>query len=322
MTFHMVGDTGGIANPLPQQNVAEAMERDITAPAAGWVPSFLYVLGDCVYFNGQESQYYPQFYDPYVHYTAPIFAVPGNHDGDPLNAGQTTLDGFIQNFCTTAPATNPAAGDTGRTTMTQPNVYWTLDTPLATIIGLYTNVPEYGEMDATQVAWLHSELTAAPAGKALIVTMHHPPISADAYHSSSAYMIGVLDDAMKATKRLPDLICAGHVHDYQRHSRDASLVDGSGSLTYLVAGNGGYHNLHAIAADVVALKLPATFPGLAGVTIQAVDSGHYGYTRIRVSAQDIHVQAVQVSVPPGVAPTAITPAVFDDFTVPVRPPAG
>jgi hypothetical protein len=149
MTFHMVGDTGGISNPLPQQDVAAALEADLASSAAGWTPSFLYVLGDCVYFNGQESLYYPQLYEPYAHYTAPILAVPGNHDGDPIDASQTTLDGFVANFCTTTPTVNSAAGDTGRTTMTQPYVYWTLDSPLLTIIGMYTNVPEYGEIDAT-----------------------------------------------------------------------------------------------------------------------------------------------------------------------------
>lgn len=318
MTFHMVGDTGGIANPVPQQNVAEALERDVTTPPGPHPPTFLYILGDCIYFNGQPSQYLPQFYEPYAHYNLPIFAVPGNHDGDPIDATQSTLDGFLANFCTPVPRTSPSAGDSGRSTMTQPNVYWTLDSPVATIIGLYSNVPEHGHLDDTQVAWLHNELMIAPAGKALMITMHHPPISADDHHGSSLYMLGVLDAAMKSTGRYPDLICAGHVHDYQRHTRAATVVGGTGDLTYLVAGGGGYRNLHTIAADVKGLSLPAPFPSLPGVTVHAADDQHYGYTRICATAATVSVDYVGVSSPPGVAPSAISPTVLDSVTLPIR----
>lgn len=202
--------------------------------------------------------------------------------------------------------------------MTQPNVFWTLDSPLATIVGLYTNVPEYGRLDATQAAWLHEELASAPRDRALLVTMHHPPISADGYHSSSAPMMGYLDDAMRATGRIPELICAGHVHDYQRHTRDAAAVGGTGTITYVVAGHGGYHNLHALAPDVAGLALPAPFPGMSGVTIDAADASHYGYTRVRATRSEVTLEAVRVAAPPGVAPAAITREVIDTVVVPLR----
>ena len=41
----------------------------------------------------REDDYYAQFYEPYAHYDVPIFAIPGNHDGevdDP--SAQTSLD--------------------------------------------------------------------------------------------------------------------------------------------------------------------------------------------------------------------------------------
>jgi hypothetical protein len=83
LVFHASGDTGGVKDPHPQEYVAYAMEEDFYHdPADPSVnPAFFYQLGDCVYFNGESSQYYSQFYDPYEHYLAPIFAVPGNHDG-------------------------------------------------------------------------------------------------------------------------------------------------------------------------------------------------------------------------------------------------
>jgi hypothetical protein len=76
---------------------------------------------------------------------ASTVAVPGNHDGENL-AVDSTLDGFIYNFCAGSPVPRPEAQDSPRTAMTQPYVYWTLLTPLVNIVGLYSNVPEGGEI--------------------------------------------------------------------------------------------------------------------------------------------------------------------------------
>ena len=133
---------GGIKYGVPQELVARGMEADISATGdASENPAFLYITGDCVYFNGETSQYYSQFYEPYEHYPRPIFAVPGNHDGENLSTG-STLDGFVRNFCAPSPVKLPESGESGRTAMTQPNVYWTLLTPLVNIVGLFSNVPE------------------------------------------------------------------------------------------------------------------------------------------------------------------------------------
>ena len=100
ITFHTVGDTGGIHNPEFQFAVADAMADDVSSGAAFW-----YHLGDVVYYFGQEQYYFDQFYDPYRNYDAPIFAIPGNHDGA-IYRGETTksLDPFIANFCTSQPS--------------------------------------------------------------------------------------------------------------------------------------------------------------------------------------------------------------------------
>jgi hypothetical protein len=317
--FHTVGDTGGIANPVPQENVALAIERDLpSAPGSGFDPSFLYILGDCIYFNGEESNYYAQFYEPYLHYTRPIVAVPGNHDGMPLPPGQTTLDGFLQNFCTLSPVTNPQSMSSGRTTMTQPNVYWTLDAPFATIVGLYTNISETdGQLDATQIAWLRSELAVAATDRALLLTMHHPAISADSTYGGADTMYQLIDTAAAGAGRWPDLILAGHVHNYQRFTRTVTTGAPTSEqiqVPYVVAGGGGYHNLHLLAADAAAATLPWPMPNLPGVTLEAADDAHYGYCRVEVDAKRIRCEFVQVSPPPGVADTAISPTVTDSFT--------
>ncbi|WP_052321774.1 metallophosphoesterase [Ralstonia sp. A12] len=85
LTFHVNGDMGGIVFATPQELVARGMEADFDdAAAPSDNPAFLYILGDCVYFNGEGEQYRAQFFEPYQFYKAPIFAVPGNHDGENL----------------------------------------------------------------------------------------------------------------------------------------------------------------------------------------------------------------------------------------------
>ena len=65
-------------------------------------PAFLYHLGDMVYFNGEWDKYYRQFFNAYNHYTAPLFAIPGNHDGLPLTQKDTSGSG-IGTFVTDVP---------------------------------------------------------------------------------------------------------------------------------------------------------------------------------------------------------------------------
>jgi hypothetical protein len=90
--------------------------------------------------------------------------------------------------------------------MTLPNVYWTLLAPFVTIIGLYTNVPEGGQVDDQQTAWLVPELKAAPTDGALLVALHHPPYSADAHHGGSARMGALLDMVFQQSGRGSDAV--------------------------------------------------------------------------------------------------------------------
>src|SRR6202041_742843 len=126
--------TGGIHSPQFQFGVADAMADDAASEAAFW-----YHLGDVVYYFGQEQYYFEQFYDPYRNYNAPIFAIPGNHDGVMFKneAVSYSLEAFIDNFCTA----EPTIGVSGfaRTTMLQPGAYFVLTAPFARFIGLYSN---------------------------------------------------------------------------------------------------------------------------------------------------------------------------------------
>jgi 3',5'-cyclic AMP phosphodiesterase CpdA len=106
-------------------------------------------------------------------------------------------------------------------------------------------VPEGGHLETSQTDWLAQELAAADATKPLVVALHHPPYSVDQHHGGSARMGAALDAAFKTASRAPELVLTGHVHDYQRFTRQAF----GKQITYVVIGNGGYSNLHALAAD-------------------------------------------------------------------------
>lgn len=284
LVFHAAGDTGGIKDPHPQEYVAYAMEQDFYHnPADPSVnAAFFYQLGDCVYFNGESSQYYSQFYAPYEHYLAPIFAIPGNHDGDAIT-GDTSLSAFVRNYCARAPGTHSLdAGDSTRTAMNQPNVFWTLTTPFAWIIGLYTNVPEGGAVHPDQLAWLSGELKAAhDAGVAILVTMHHPVYSADDHHSGSQAMHDALAQAIQGSGVTPDLVLAGHVHNYQRFTRRAA----GKSSVYVVAGAGGYHNLHRVAkVNGDAVVTPVTLVATGDdVTLERYVDDQFGFLRLEIA---------------------------------------
>jgi hypothetical protein len=243
LTFHVVGDTGGVKVADRQFHVAEAMKEDLKLPPSQ-APKFFYHLGDVVYFNGELDQYYEQFYEPYEHYAPPILSIPGNHDGAPLDKDHPSLQGWVAYFMTEKPHVDPESKDAPRVTLSLPNVYWTLNAPLATIIGLYTNVPEHGSVDSVQQQWLTHEFEQAPKDKALLVALHHPVYSFDTYHSGSPSMADVLQQSINDTKRVPNLVLTGHVHNYQRINR---LIGGGEPVPFIVAGNGGYHNLHHLA---------------------------------------------------------------------------
>lgn len=287
LTFHLNGDMGGIQYAVPQQLVANGMEQDFDdSKDASENPAFLYITGDCVYFNGQTSEYYKQFYQPYEFYNGPIFAVPGNHDGENLDDDKT-LDGFIRNFCAPQPVKMPESQDSHRTAMVQPNVYWTLLTPLVNIIGLYSNVPAGGDIRSPQTEWLIEELRTLPTDVPLMVALHHPVYSADDHHSGSTYMKEVLEHAAQQAERHPEVVLAGHVHDYQRLTKN--LPDGS-QIPYLVTGAGGYHNLHHIMkVNGERMIPPVVFDDKQNdpVTLERYSDDHHGFLRIEVSDTQI-----------------------------------
>lgn len=246
----MVGDTGSARHSDFQALVASTMGEQLNTQD-GAAPSFLYHLGDIVYNHGEADEYPSQFLKPYACYEAPIFAIPGNHDGDinpETSAPYESLDAFVDVFCDSHSRPIHFGGDISRRSMIQPNIYWTLETPLARFIGLYANVTKHGTITDTQREWFIEELRYAQKKRdeqALIVCIHHAPYSADTNHGSSLEMIEILENAFIVAGVRPDAVFSGHVHNYQRFVK--KYEDGT-SIPYIVAGAGGYADLHTIAS--------------------------------------------------------------------------
>ena len=272
LVFHAAGDTGNFKNEL-QLEVADLLRND----AANSDAKFLYHLGDVVYDYGEDREYPDQFYEIYQGYNIPIVAIPGNHDGSEYDGGPASLVGFMGNFCDSRPLLPPslrAIGmDFGRDTMTQPNCYWTLTTPLFTIIGLYTNVPSGGVVREPQVSWFNNEMKQADPKKPLIVAMHHPVHSlAAGSHRGSTAMGKVLADACTFSGRVPELVLAGHVHNYQRFT---TTINGKQCI-FVVAGCGG-HAKDKLPVEITKDK-PA--PSDPGVTVNYATMKHVGFLRM------------------------------------------
>lgn len=294
ITFHTVGDTGGIHKPEFQFAVADAMANDLSGGACFW-----YHLGDVVYYFGQEQYYFEQFYDPYRDYNAPIFAIPGNHDGAVYQGENArSLAAFLANFCTAAPTQNPDSQGAVRTTMDQPGVYFTLNAPLVKFIGLYSNTSEGGtegviagqKVGNVQLTFLKQQLQAAKAERdggtwrALIIATHHPPFTGSPSHVPSPTMLKQIDDLCTEVGIFPDMHLSGHAHLYERYTR---TVNGK-KIPYLVAGMGGYYNLPGLkpGKHVPPPRTPASGTDASGnpLTLELYNDDTFGFVRVSVTA--------------------------------------
>jgi hypothetical protein len=296
IVFHSVGDTGSVVGPETQSLVADKMVSDFDEANAADVPSFFFHLGDVVYYFGESTYYYDQFYEPYRNYPAPIFAIAGNHDGvvypkDPA----PTLDAFLRNFCSPTAAQSPDSGNLLRTTMIQPGVYFTLEAPFVRIMGLYSNVLEdpgviSGEngqntvLDNRQIAYLTAALERVKTDKfkgAVIIAVHHPPFTGGSEHGGSPLMLADIDSACTAAKVWPHAVFSGHAHNYQRYTRTVNNLQ----IPYVVAGCGGHSPLSPMRATI---RTPFVIDDT--LTLESYDDTDYGYLRVIVNAETMTIE--------------------------------
>ncbi len=323
LVFHTVGDTGD-ERGKEMDFVAAMMTEDYDNSPEGEAPAFYYHLGDVVYFAGDVNDYGENFYETYAEYPALIVSIPGNHDcqpddpqDGPVDPNKKPLDGWVQNFMSNDPTKLGSLKTTSsRTQMDLPNVYWTFTTPLATVIGLFSNVGETeAELHQDQIDWFKGELKAADANKALIVAIHHPPFSGDTEHAGSTVAEKVLFESFAATSRYPHLILSGHVHNYQRFTVKQTDNTGSIDIPCVVAGAGGYSKLgklHKVKGKypVAPLQLTDT------LKLEKYDQDNFGFLRLEVSKQQI--AGTYFSARYDETVTAPKPAATDKFTIDLK----
>ncbi len=306
IVFHSVGDTGASlkAGPKDEALVTDKMAEDFNEQDPANVPKFLFHLGDVIYNFGEDEYYYDQFYEPFRNYQAPIFAIPGNHDGVVYQGDVApSLKAFEEHFCSEEPVHAPQAGGLLRTTMTQPGVYFTLAAPFVTIIGLYSNVLEdpgvissqggkISGMDDSQKDFLKTELKRLHDQNytgAVILAVHHPPYTAGSTHGGSPGMLQDIDDAIKYAGGFgPHAILSGHAHNYQRFTR---TVNGQ-EIPFIIAGSGG-HNASPLRVGKgnSTIRTPVT----EGDHIFERYFHDYGYLRITVTQKLMSIEFHDVS---------------------------
>jgi hypothetical protein len=309
IVFHTAGDSGGIEKPEFQFAVADAMAKDLSGGAAFW-----YHLGDVVYFFGQDQYYFEQFYDPYRNYNAPIFAIPGNHDGA-IFSGETarSLDAFKTNFCAETPGHSPDRQGAVRTTMDQPGVYFTLNAPFVKFIGLYSNTGEGGtqgmisgtKVGTVQLDFLKEQLAAVKQERsnhewrALVLATHHPPFTGSPFHVPSPDMLKQIDEICTEVGIWPDIHLSGHSHLYERYTRK---VNGK-QIPYVVAGMAGYYGLAGLKSGK---QPPPPVTPMSGtdasgnpLRIDVFDSTHFGFLRMTVSQKSLTSTFVKVNTTTG-----------------------
>jgi hypothetical protein len=315
IVFHSAGDTGATRGPKTQGEVVTKMLADFDGEHPDVVPQFFYNLGDIVYSFGEDKYYYDQFYDAYREYPAPIFAIPGNHDGivlpAPAGSGNPndSLKSFIGNFCTPEFTHSIDAAGLSRTTMIQPGVYFTLDAPLVRILGLYSNMlenpgiisstpnpktgkPTFPQLADAQLAYLTAAFNRIKKENfkgAIIVAVHHPPY-AFGTKSGSLTMLKEIDAICIATGVWPHAFLSGHAHNYQRYTRTV----GTRQIPFLVIGNGG-HGLQPLHIDTT-LRTPIAMPAFTQperkdtVALNSYDFKDYGYVRILVDPKQLRIE--------------------------------
>jgi hypothetical protein len=174
-------------------------------------------------------------------------------------------------------------------------VFWTLNTPLVTIIGMYSNCPEGGQVSDTQRQWFISELDAAPKALPIILAIHHPIYSAYGPHPGSTRLKGLLEESCHEAHRAPDVVLSGHVHNYQRFS--ASPLD-KDNVPFIVAGAGGYKKkLHTLGrvfhSALDEKKLPIQIEGEPEL-LENFNDWQHGYLRVAVTPRKIRLEYVAV----------------------------
>ena len=341
MTFHVVGCTGDFNNHQPQVSVGAAMAAQVDNPGSMGVAdgpaataSFLFHLGDVVYKDedaedpnrdDQRQMYNAQFYAPYAGYDRCIFAIAGNHDGKVSRHDQkSAIHHFFTNFCAKSSGVSPDNTTDNRPAMTQPYVYWRLDTPLAYIIGLYSNIANGGILDDPsqpggdeQYEWLVAQLKDVQTKnahntprRAVLLAVHYPPYSGTTNfaqrgdptlgptNATTARPLGtVLQQAFRDSGQRPDAIISAHAHLYQRLTY---RYNDGWEVPCVIAGSGGHSPVEDVwkqcdgtMGQPKGVPFEAVLP--SGLTVPPGESAHivayddqaFGFLRVTIASDQL-----------------------------------
>jgi hypothetical protein len=125
--------------------------------------------------------------------------------------------------------------------------------------------------------------------KKLIVAMHHPvhSVAKNVSHRGSEEMGKLLTDACKFSGRVPELVLAGHVHNYQRFETN---IDGK-KCTFVVAGCGG----HAKDPLDMEVSTDTPAPNDPGVTVNFATTQYVGFLRMTATPKKITGEYIAVN---------------------------
>lgn len=155
-----------------------------------------------------------------------------------------------------------------------------------------------------QRAWLEAQLASLPrAIDFVFIFLHHPPVAdlqsgAGATHNPRPNELALAQYLRQAASRSRAryIVCAGHIHNYERHEQDG--------IVYLVSGGGGAHPVPVVRASSDLYQDPG-FPNF-----------HY----LRFTLDGTHLRGEMFRLEDYEAPAPHTFALKDSFELSAKPP--
>jgi Icc-related predicted phosphoesterase len=206
------------ADPSRTRESNPAVRRAIVQKIAEEKPDFVVFTGDLVLAGDQEHdwQVYQQETQPWRDAHIRLFTVPGNHDvvGDPR----------LRHYFTQFPDLKF-------------DRWYTLRAANVLVLMLDSNADAKG---GPEWQWIEKTLDSVPQDvDFVLIALHHPPMTKShdqalgGGHSvrPQEAALGAMIEQHAARMKQKIIVIAGHVHNYERYSRNR--------VTYIVSGGGG-----------------------------------------------------------------------------------
>ena len=141
--------------------------------------------------------------------------------------------------------------------------------------------------NSEQAAWIKAQLASLPSSVQFVfLNMHHPPVvdvqaKPDDDHNPRPNEIALADLLKTASKNGRFVVCAGHIHNYERFLQDG--------VVYLVSGGGGAKP-KPVVRELKDLYRDADFP-------------NYHYVKFVLGANHLDVDMIRVADPAALVPS-------------------